>query len=230
MTATLPLTAELVLLILDDNTGKPLVDSVRRKAAVAGGAVLELVLDGILELTAGEPRQARLVAAPGAAEPRSLVLAQANDRVVGHKPKEAVARLGGASDWKHRADDILEAVLQELAALGIVEPVERTTLGVLRSTRWVMRRSEVEAEIKTRIALVLDGRKPDARTAALVALANAIDLLPKLYPGREKKAIRRRATEIAELSWGGQAVSQVVQEVQGAVVAAIVASTVATSS
>lgn len=230
MTATLPLTAELVLLILDDDKGKPLVDSIKRKAAVAGGAVLELALDGILELTPGEPGRARLVAAPAAAEPRSPVLGQARDRVVGHKPKDAVARLGGASDWKHRADDIEEAVLQELAAAGILEQVEHTTFGVARSTRWVQRRPEVEAEIRTRIALVLDGGQPDARTAALVALANAIDLLPKLYPGRDKKSMRRRVTEIGEMAWGGQAVSQVVQEVKGAVIAAVVASTVATTS
>jgi hypothetical protein len=227
---TLPLTAELVLLILDDDTGKALVDSTKRKAAVAGSTVLELVLDGVLELTPGEARHARLVATPGAPEPHSVVLAQARDRVIGHKPKDAVARLGGASDWKGRADEIRDAVLQDLAGAGIVEPVEHTTLGVVRSTRWVLRRPEVEAAIRGRIADVLGGGQPDTHTAALVGLANAIDLLPKLFPGRDKKVMRRRATEIVELAWGGQAVSQVVQEVEGAVIAAVVTTTVSASS
>lgn len=222
------LPAELLLLILDDE-GKLLVDSTKRKAAVAGAAVLQLVLDGVLDLGPGEPRRAHLVAQPGAAEPRSAVLVQARDRAVDHKPKDAVARIGGGSDWKGRADDIQESVLEELADAGVVEPVEHTHLGVFRSTRWIMRRPEVESEVTARIAAALDGDQPDAHTAALIGLANAIDVLPKVFPDRDKRTMRARAKEIGQLAWGGEAVSQAVQEVQVAVTTAVIAaSTVAT--
>ena len=223
-----PLPAELVLLIVDEH-GKSRVDSTKRKAAVAGAAVLQLVLDGVLDLAPGDPGRAQLVAHAGAVPP-SPVLAQARDRAVGHKPKDAVARIGGGSDFKGRANDIQEAVLEELAAAGVVEPVEHTRLGVFRSTRWLLRRPEVASDITTRIAAVLDGGQPDTRTAALLGIVNAIDLLPKIFPMRDQKTMRRRAEQIVELGWGGQAVSHAVKEVQAAVTASVIASTAATTN
>ena len=76
--------------------------------------------------------------------------AQAVDRVVNRKPRDAVARLGGASDWKGGANDIQAPVLEELAAAGVVEPVARTHLGAFRSTRWLVRPPEVGFEITSR--------------------------------------------------------------------------------
>jgi hypothetical protein len=226
----LPLAAELLLLVLDDDEGKPLVDSTKRKAGVAGAAVLQLVLDGTLDLGPGDAKRARLVAVPGAAEPRSPALVEARDRAVDQKPKDAVARIGGASDWKGRADDLQEAVLAELVDAGVLERVERTRLGVFTSKRWVLLRPEVEAEITSRLAAVLDGAQPDARTAALLALANAVGVLPKVFPGRDKKAMQQRAKEIEQLSWGGEAVSRAVADVQAAVMVAVMVPAVVAGS
>lgn len=217
----LPLAAELLLLVLDDDEGKPMVDSTKRKAGVAGAAVLQLVLDGVLDLGPGDPKGARLVAVPGAAEPPSPALAEARDRAIDQKPKDAVARIGGASDWKGRADDLQDAVLAELADSGVLERVERTRLGLFTSKRWQLLRPEVEAEVTRRIAAVLDGAAPDARTAALLALANAVGVLPKVFPDRDKKAMKQRAKQVEQLSWGGEAVSQAITEVQSAVVVAV---------
>jgi hypothetical protein len=225
---TLPLTDELLLLMLDDENGKLMVDSTKRKAGMAGAAVLQLVLDGALDLEPGDPKKARLVAVAGR-HPASPVLAEALERAAGQKPKGAVARIGGASDWKHRAGDIQEAGLAELVEAGIVELTEGRTLGVFPTRRWVLRRPEVEREITDRIAAVLDGAEPDQRTAALVTLAGAVDVLPKVFPDLGKKAIRSRVKDIESLRWGGEAVMAAVNEVQAAVVAAIVATTVATS-
>ena len=223
-----PLPAELLLLILDDE-GKLRVDSTKRKAAVAGAAVLQLVLDGVLELEPGEPSRARLVARPG------LRAATCGARAGtgpgrGPNPKDAVARIGGASDWKGRANDIQESVLEELAAAGVLERVEHAHLGVFTSTRWLVRRPEVSSDIQARIAAVLDGGQPDARTAALIGILNAIDLLPRLFPQRDKKTMRHLAGQIGELGWGAEAVAQAIRQVQAAVIASIVVSTTAATS
>jgi hypothetical protein len=224
-----PLPAELLLLILDDE-GKLRVDSTKRKAAVAGAAVLQLVLDGVLELEPGEPSRARLVARPGLAAPTTAVLEQARDRAVGQTPKDAVARIGGASDWKGRATDIQESVLEELVAAGVLDRFQHRHLGVFTSTSWPVRRPKVRSDIQARIGAVLDGGQPDPGTAALVGLLNAIDLLPKLFPRRDKKTMRHQAEQIGELGWGAEAVAQAIRQVQAAVIASIVVSTTAATS
>jgi hypothetical protein len=228
MTSSLvrPLPAELLLLMLDD-AGKLRVDSTKRKAAVAGAVVLQLVLVGALELEPGEPKRARLVAAAGAEPRQSWVLEQAWERAVGHTPKDAVARIGGASDWRGRAKDIEESVLEELATAGVLERVEHAHLGVFRSTRWLVRRPEVRSDIQARIATVLDGGRPDAHMAALITILNAIDVLPRLFPQRDKKSMRRVAGQIDELGWGAEAVAQAIRQVHAAVIASIVVSTTA---
>ena len=215
-----PLPAELLLLLFD-REGKPRIDSTKRKAAVAGAAVLQLVLDGALVLAPGEPKRARLLANPGVPT-QSAALAQARDRAVNRKPKDAVARIGGASDFKGRANDIQESVLQELTAAGVIEPIEHNHLGVFRSTRWIVRQPDVASDITTRIAAALDGAQPDTPTAALIGIVNAIDLLPKIFPQRDKKTMRRRAKQIGELGWGAEAVTEAIKEVQAAVTASVV--------
>jgi hypothetical protein len=231
MTASLvrPLPTELLLLLLDD-AGRLGADATKRKAAVAGAAVLQLVLDGVLELEPGEPRRARLVATSGAEPRQSWVLGQARERAVGRKPKDAVARIGGASDWKGRANDIQDSMLEELVVAGVLERVERTHLGVFRSTRWLVRRPEARSAIQARIAAVLDGGQPDAHTAALIGILNAIDLLPRLFPQRDRTTMRRQAEQTGGLGWGADAVAQAVKQVQAAIVASIVVSTTAATS
>lgn len=226
MTSSLvrPLPAELLLLILDDE-GKLRVDATRRRAAVAGAVVLQLVLEGALELEGGERRRPRLVAAPGVGPRQSWMLEEARERAEGHTPTDAVARIGGASDWRGRANDIQESVLEELAAAGVLERVEHAHLGVLRWTRWLVRRPEVRSDIVTRIATVLDGAQPDAHLAALISILNAIDLLPTLYPQRDQKVVRRRAAQVGEAGWAAGAVSESIRQVQAAVTASIVVST-----
>ena len=88
----------------------------------------------VLVLAPGEPRCARLVANPDVAPPQSQVLVRVLDRAVSRKPKDAVARIGGASDWKGGAKDIQASVLQELTAAGVVEPVTHIHLGVFKSS------------------------------------------------------------------------------------------------
>lgn len=221
-----PLPTELLLLILDDE-GRLRVDSTKRKAAVAGAAVLQLVLDGVLELEPGESRRARLVATPGAERRQSWLLDEVRERAVGRTPKDAVARIGGASDWRGRAKDIEESVLEELATAGVLERVEHAHLGVFRSTRWLVRRPEVRSDTVTRIATVLDGARPDAHTAALIGILNAVDLLPRHFPQRDRNAMRDLAAHVGELGWSADAASEAIRKVEAAVTASVVSTTAA---
>ncbi|NYG08597.1 hypothetical protein BJ986_003084 [Phycicoccus badiiscoriae] len=231
---TRPLTAEFLLLALDDESGRPLVDSTKLKAAVAGAAIVDLTFDGVLRLTEpGDPeyKPGRLVRATktvAVADPR---LAEVAELAHNRKPKDAVGRIGGMSAWKDRAGGLKDAVLGDLAAEGVLTHRQGKVLGVFPTHAWLLARPEVEREIRDRVyAAVVTGTKPDARTSALVALLHAVDLLPKLFPDQPRRELRARGKAVADAEWGAEAVRKAVQDVQAAVTAAIVASTVAATT
>lgn len=225
-TTTLPLTAELLLLLHDDRTGKPLIDAQKRRAVTSGAAITELALDGMLVLDEGVPaRKARLRATAGATPPSHL--AEALERADGHRPKDAIARVGGVQDYRLRADAIRDAVMGDLAANRIVEAVEPRALRLI-GPRWPLLQPDVERAVTTRLATVLDGADADPRTAALLTLSHAGHLLPKLFPHRDKKADARRVAEIAEDDWHGDAVTKAIAEINTVLMSAILVPIVVT--
>ncbi len=227
-----PLTVEFILLALGDDSGKPLVDSIKLKAAVAGAAIVDLTFDGALRLTErGDPefkpgrlvRTGRLVTDARLAE----VAEQSHNR----KPKDAVGRIGGMSAWRDRAGGFKDAVLEDLVAEGVLTHEQGKVLGLFTTNAWPLARPEVEREILDRVrATVVTGTEPDARTSALVALLYSVDLLPKLFPDQPKRAVQARGKAVANAEWGADAVRKAVQDVQTAITAAIVATSVAAAS
>ncbi len=226
-----PLTVEFLLLALGDDSGKPLVDSTKLRAAVAGAAIVDLTFDGALRLTEpGDPefKAGRLVRTGQTVTDARL--AEVADLSHNRKPKDAVGRIGGMSAWKDRAGGLKDAVLDDLAREGVLTHEQGHVLGLFPTNAWPLARPEVEREILDRVrAAVVTGTEPDARTAALVALLHAVDLLPKLFPDQPKRQLRARGKEVAEADWGGEAVRKAVQDVQTAVTASIIASTVVVS-
>lgn len=234
---TRPLTAEFLLLALGDDSGRPLVDSTKLKAAVAGAAIVDLTFDGVLRLTEpGDPeyKPGRLVRTTTSLADKTLAdphRAEVAELAHNRKPKDAVGRIGGMGAWKDRAGGLKDAALSDLAAEGVLTHREGKVLGLFPTHAWPLARPEIEREIRDRVyAAVVTGTKPDARTSALVALLHAVDLLPRLFPDQPKRELRARGKAVADAEWGAEAVRKAVQDVQAAITAAIVASTVAATS
>lgn len=229
---TRPLTVEFLLLALGDETGKPLVDSTKLKAAVAGAAIVDLTLDGALRLTEkGDPefKAGRLVRT-GQTVPDGR-LDEVAELSHNRKPRDAVSRIGGMSAWKDRAGGLKDAVLDDLVAEGVLTHEHGKALGLFPTNAWPLVRPEVEREILDRVrSAVVTGTEPDPRTSTLVALLHAVDLLPKLFPDQPKRELRARGKAVADAEWGAEAVRKAVQDVQTAITAAIVASSVAATS
>ncbi len=89
-----------------------------------------------------------------------------------------------------------------------------------------------EAETREKLReVLLGGEQPDVRTATVISLARACELLDQLFPKAERKRADQRAKEIAKGEVAGAAVSEAVEEAAAATVAAMVAvSTVSTST
>jgi hypothetical protein len=209
---------ELLLLLLDDESGKPQTQQLQ--IALGGAVLAELALDGMVEV-AEKPslwRSARVRPVPGAA-PDDPVL-RAALATVGEKERTAqglVERLGKGLD---------EKLCARLADRGILERRDDRVLGLFHRTRWPARDASHEDAVRRALTVVLvDGGEPDERTGALVALLHAVDGAHKTVPhaGLGDREVKRRAKEVAEGQWAAQAVRDAMAAVMAATTAAMAA-------
>ncbi|GHH68737.1 GOLPH3/VPS74 family protein [Promicromonospora soli] len=219
----LSLAEEYLLLALDDTSGKPLLSSQYLQFALAGASVADLTLHGALEVSDGADggRKGRFHVT-GRATPSDPLQREVLDLMHDRKPKDAIRKVGQGS-FARRLRDSLQ---QGLAARGVLREEQVKILGLFPSTTWTAHDPAPEAAVRKRVLAALTGRADaDERTAALVSLLLATDLTRKIYPDQDRRALKRRAKEIAESEWAGAAVKRAIDDVNAAMIAATVAAT-----
>ncbi len=218
------LAEELLLLALDDETGKVVVPELDK--GLAGAVLIELALRQRVRVAekGEEVRAGRLVVEPGAA-PGHPVLDDALRLVSaksGRQPKDVVGALSKG----------LRARLADgLVSVGVLRREKHKVLGLFPTERLPALDSGHEADVRGRIRTALEGGEPDERAAALIALLTAVNGLAYVFDLPDKRAAKRRAKEIAEGQWAATAVRKAIEEVYAATMAAAtVAATAATYS
>jgi hypothetical protein len=211
---------DLLLLLLDDESGRlPLGASVNANAALGGAVLAELALLGAVTVDERTSRfrspKVRVTGTP----PEDRVLADALE-VVGEKERTAqdlVTRLG-----KH----LVATLGDRLADRGVLERRESRLLGLLPRTRWPAADSSHEAEVRRLLTSVLvQGTTPDGRTGTLVAVLAAVDQVHKVvdHEGMSRREVKRRAAEVAEGAWASTSVRAAITAAHAAVTAAVAA-------
>ena len=218
---------DLLLLMYDDETGKPITGSPGLDYALAGAVLIELTLQRKLDITgqdSGEkPGRLKVLDGTPTGEP---ILDERLSYVVnkpGKKPKDQIGKLS-----KHLRDQLLA----RLAERGVLQAEEGRMLGLFPVTRWPAKDAQHEAEVRAQLESVLKvGTSPNERTGALIALLSALNVVPKVITDAvDKRALKQRAKEIADSDWAADAVKKAVSEMQAAVTAAIVVSATAGAS
>jgi hypothetical protein len=219
------LAEDLLLLLIDDASGKPLLDRTRLDRGLAGAVLLELALaERVVPVTDAEPTGRTPLAVRDPSPTGDELL------------DDGLARLAGRPRKAPRAVELLvrglhQKLLTRIVAAGFVRAEHGTTLGLFPTTRWPAARPEHKAAVRAALSQVLlVGTTPDRRTAALVSLLNAVDAVPKVVPTDDKRALVRRAREVADGDWAGAAVRKAVDAVHAAVMAAVVAASSAAAS
>ncbi|WP_430331148.1 GOLPH3/VPS74 family protein [Rhodococcus sp. ACT016] len=209
---------DLLLLLLDDESGGSIVDGTRLPRVLAGAVLLELALDGYV--TPAEPGEdvkkgrlaVRLDGAPD--DPilaRTLAVIREARRPM--TPEAVIEKL----DTEMRA-----AVFERVIDRGWVRESRRKILGIFPSKTWPAVDESHEREVRRELEQVLvEGLDPNPRTAALVSLLSAVDAVAKAFPDADRKAIRKRAKEIAEGEWAAAAVRKAVDAINAAVFVAV---------
>ncbi|GAB2593293.1 GOLPH3/VPS74 family protein [Kribbella endophytica] len=219
---------DLLLLLYDDETGKPLTGNPGLDYGLAGAVVVELTLLGKVDITTegddGKPGRLKALDPSPTGDPLlDERLAMVVDKA-GKKPKDVMGKL---------SKKLRDPLLQRLAERGILQAEENKVLGLFPVTRWPAKDAQHEGQVRASLENVLKlGTQPDERTGALIALLSALDVVPKVVTDAvDRKALKRRAKEIAESDWAAAAVRRAVQDMQAAITASIVvASTSAASS
>lgn len=207
---------DLLLLLIDELSGRPLIDSTRMTSSLAGALLLELALTGVVV-----PED------PTVRTGKSKVVA------LGQQPADPLLQLAweSCSDKPRRAAAVIqkldsrvkEPLLDRIAAKGWVREERSKVLGMFTRTHWPEADGRHEAELRNAVGVaLLQGGRPDNRIAALISLLLAAEALPKVFPDADKKALKVRATELSEGEWAGAAVKQAISEVQAAVMAAVI--------
>lgn len=215
---------DLLLLLTDDVSGKPVVDGTRLDLALAGAVLLDLATAGRVDVAGpGEPVKAgRLVVR----DPRPTddpVLDEGLRRIVTtgpKKPENVVPVL---------AKQLRPAIFARLVHHGMLRAVEGRVLRIFPTTSWPAVDPTHENQLRAALHDVLVvGRTPTPREAALVALLQAVDQVPTVLRGTgvPKGELRRRAKAVAQGGFADAAVRRAVEAVNAATTAAIVASTV----
>lgn len=222
------LAEDLLLLLTDDASGRGVVDSQKTDLGLAGAVLLELAERGRVEVSgAGGPvRAGRLLVRDGAPT-GDAVLDEALRRIQAKGPKKPKDLLRGL------AKGLRAELLGRLVDRGVLRRQEQRLLGLIPRQAHPTRDAGPEAASRRALHDVLvAGRPPVPREAALVSLLSALDATGKVLglSGAEKRDARRRAKEVAGSEFAGEAVHKAVQEVQAAVAAGVVAAMIASTS
>lgn len=217
---------DLLLLLTDDVTGKPVVGGQQLTYAVAGGVLVELVLAGRLAVTGrsawGGGDTIAVVDATPVGDP---ILDEALARAVGRgKPVAAQTMLDLLG--KGLADGLRTRLVQR----GILHAEEGRILGIFPTRVWPAADSRHESRLRTALwEVVVRGREPHPHEASLVALLHALGQVPKQFraDGVTTRQLQARAKALAEGHIGGDAVRRAIE---AANTAAVVAATSATTA
>jgi hypothetical protein len=222
------LAEDLLLLLVDDRTGRPVVDTTRLDLALAGALLLDLAALGRVDVTRpGGPVKAGRLVVRDATPTGDPVLDEAARRIRSSAPRKPEALL------PHLKKGLREELLARLVGRGVLRAEEGTVLGLFPTRSWPAADPTHERQVRAGLWDVLVvGRAPSPREGALVALLQAVDQVPRVLPGSglPHRELRRRAKLVAAGGFADDAVRRAVEAVNTATMVAVMAATSAATA
>jgi len=205
---------DLLLLLLDDQSGKP--NTGHLDLALGGAVLVDLALEGLVEVASHGSLlgSAKLRRAPGAMA-GDRILAGALGAVAENKPaQKLVVKVGKG---------LLDPLAERQRRRGVLDRREEKVLGLVTRTRWPSRDpSRKEAIRRGLVVILVQGGRPDARSAALIGLLLAVHRLHRTvsHPDASARSVKKRAKEVAEENWASPTIKDAVAVATAATAAA----------
>jgi hypothetical protein len=210
-----------LLLCLDDEKGRLLLDGPTVGLGLAGATLAELARRGRLAVT---QTTVHSIDRPEQASTADLEwpLEQVWDII------RAFTRRRDAEQWINRfsRQSLRDAVAASLVKRGVLEEDESLVLWVFHRTRYMEKDEHFEKELKNTLRSVLTGMQPaDEVTWPLISLMRSTRLLHRLFPEADKEHIRAAALTPVGSPSTLASVSEVLQATENAIAEALTATT-----
>ncbi len=218
---------ELLVLALDDRSGRPLIGGDRLRPGLGGAVLTELALLERIGVTPRSDgwRQRGRVTITSLKPTDDPELDDALGKIAEREGKKVSDLLSEFSP-KRISKGLKERLLARLEASGALVEQKGTVLGFIPRTSWPAHDIGPEDEVRQRLqSALIAGLTPTERTVALIALLEVTGLLTKVVPTEDKKAMRAKAKALTDGDWAAKAVKDAIDEVAAATAAAATAAT-----
>ena len=224
------LAEDLLLLVTDDASGRLSAPAEQVDAGLGGANLDEFTLRNKVDLTGEQDpgKRGRIIVRDPSPAGDAVLDAALQILIArqGQKPSKVIKPL---------SKNLRRTLYQRLADRGVVRAERGKILGVFPIRRWPAEDASEEAEVRRLMTQALVQQVvPDTRTAALIALVNAVGRVDKIVDARQhglsKQELRARAAAIAKGNWASEAVRKAIQEMMEAAFVAISAATITTSA
>ncbi|WP_368415318.1 GPP34 family phosphoprotein [Falsiroseomonas sp.] len=198
---------ELLLLMLDDKTGRLMERATPSgEYALAGALLAELALAGRVD--SDNTKLWAADATPTGDALADRVLAQIADAPQLRDSRYWIETLG--TD----ARDFLEVLFERLVAKGVLNKVEGRFLWVFPERRYPAVSGKEEREVKARLLCVLfNDEIPDPRDSLLIGLCRAAGLFAFILSGQELDRVQGRINQVADLEELNRSLSAAIQDI-----------------
>ncbi len=202
---------EILLLVLDDETGTPVdIPTFQLDCAMAGAILMDLALQCRIDTGLDE---LFTVNTDPTGDP---VLDTVLERIAADTEKH------DAAYWVHKlsyqADEFREQIAARLVDAKILRRVEERLMWFFGSRRYQQIDGGEEREVKRRIVnVLLDDGIPDPRDIVIVTLADTCGVLDRILSARELQNVDDRLRQLARMDLIGQAVTRTIYDIRSSI-------------
>jgi hypothetical protein len=205
----LGLSEEIVLLGLDDETGKSVC--YHMAYALSGAILAELDLRGRIVMENGSIRVANGGPTGDDVLDAALVTIEGSSKTK-------------LSYWVRKilVDHQRDRIIQRLVNAQVLDRVEKVVLGFFSYKRYPTHDRAPENEIRARLRSAVAGATPDTRTLALLSIADACGLTKSFLDRDERQSRKERLDELVSHDPVGKAVRQAIRDDDAAAAAVVI--------
>ena len=218
----LNLIEDFLLISLDDEKGRFILDTTYVDNGLAGAVMLELALNGKIEL---RDNRIHLINSDPLG---NLILDQAMQAINNEKKDRKVSFWIGALNAN--ASDIKHVTLKNLTEKGIISKQEGKTLWVFSYNKYPTKDALPENEVRSRLNnIVLDKMEPTPKCLMLLNLIDVCELSDEVFRTKEvRKAAKNKIRELTKSR--SDITDQTTLEVQTAIIAATMSAVIASTT